>query len=336
MMKRRHFLEQALLASGSLLAASRLWGTPLKAGDSDRLGALLPTRPFGRSGEHLTILGLGGYHLPRAERNGVDPQALIETALEGGVRFFDTAHNYYGGRSEEIYGEHLVPKYRADVFLMSKSDAVDGKSAREDLDISLRRLDTDYLDLWVMHSMDDAEDADQRFAAGVFDAFLEAKASGKVRYIGCSGHVWPEAHFRVAERAGDAIDYFQFPVNAVDASAPRSFTTDLLPEMARRGYAVGAMKSFADGAFFRKDRYETGKAVIPDYLSVQQALWFVLSQPVTSLVSGNEKLEHLQENLDIVRRFAGLSQDEQARIVSAVEKFAPEGRLATGKRRGQP
>jgi predicted aldo/keto reductase-like oxidoreductase len=181
--------------------------------------------------------------------------------------------------------------------------------------------------------MDDAADANHRFDNGVFDAFLEAKASGKVRYVGCSGHVWPEAHARVIELAGDAIDYFQCPVNAVDASAARSFTTGLLPEMAGRGYAVGAMKSLADGAFFRKDRYEAGKSVIPDYLSVQEALWFVLAQPVTTLVSGTEKLEHLEENLDIVKRFAGLSSEEQQRIVAIVEKFAPEGRLATGKRR---
>jgi aryl-alcohol dehydrogenase-like predicted oxidoreductase len=293
----------------------------------------MPTRPFGKSGEHVTIMGLGGYHLPRAERNGVSPQALIEKALEGGVRFFDTANNYYAGRAEEIYGEFLTPKYRDDVFLMSKSDAVTGKSAQQDLETSLKRLKTDYLDLWIMHSMDDAADANRRFEAAVFDTFLEAKAAGKVRYIGCSGHVWPEAHQRVMERAGDEIDYFQFPVNAVDASAPRSFTTDLLPDLAERGYAIGAMKSLADGRFFRKNSYGTGEPVIPNYLSVQEALWFVLSQPVTCLISGNEKLEHLDENLDIVRRFTGLPAAEQARIIGTVEKFAPEGRLATGKPR---
>ena len=302
------------MGGGTLLGAPQLLGAPLKAGDSDRLGALLPTRPFGRSGERVTIMGLGGYHLPRAEQTGVSPQALIEKALEGGIRFFDTAYSYYGGRSEQIYGEFLTPNYREDVFLMSKSAATDKQSALEELDTSLKRLKTDYLDLWVMHSMDDAADANHRFEGGVFDAFLEAKASGKVRYIGCSGHVWPEAQQRVMQLAGDGIDYFQFPVNAVDASAEESFTSDLLPDLAKRGYAIGAMKSFADGRFFRNNGYGTGEPVIPNHLSVQEALWFVLSQPVTCLISGNEKLEHLEENLDVVKRFSALSTADQERI----------------------
>jgi aryl-alcohol dehydrogenase-like predicted oxidoreductase len=333
MMNRRHFLEQLALAGGTLLGASGLMGAVLKPGDSDRLGALLPTRPFGKSGERITFFGLGGFHLPRAERNGVDPQAIIEKALEGGIRFFDTAYNYYGGRAEELYGKYLTPNYREDVFLLSKSDAGSAKTAQEHLETSLRRLKTDYLDLWVMHSVDDPADAEQRFEAGVFDAFLEAKASGKVRYIGCSGHVWPAGHRRVMELATDEIDYFQLPVNAVDASAPDSFTSGLLPDLAKNGYAIGAMKSFADGRFFRSNRVEDGAPLIPNYLSVRETLWFVLSQPITCLISGNEKLEHLDENLDAVRQFAGLSKDEQARIISSVEKYALDGSLATGKRR---
>ena len=331
MMHRRHFLAQLLLASEALFGPSNLWAAPLKSGGSDRLGVLLPTRPFGKSGEPVTVFGLGGYHLPKAERNGVKPQAIIEKALEGGVRFFDTAYNYYRGRAEELYGKYLTPNYREDVFLMTKSGAENGKTAREQLETSLRRLDTDYLDLWLMHSIDDAADADRRFDGGVFDTFLEAKASGKVRYIGCSGHVLPSAHRRVMERAADEIDYFQMPVNAVDASASDSFTSHMLPDLAKRGYAIGAMKSFSDGRFFRKNRIETGEPIIPNFLSVQEALWFVLSQPITCLISGNDKLEYLDENLDVVSRFTGLSSVEQARIIASVEKFASERSLATGK-----
>jgi len=333
MMNRRYFLEHTLLAGGALLGSSGLWAAPLKLGDSDRLGPLLPTRQFGRSNERVTLFGLGGYHLPKAERNGVDPQAIIEKALEGGVRFFDVAYNYYGGRSEELYGKYLTPKYREDIFLMSKSDAENGKTAREDLETSLRRLKTDYLDLWLMHSLDDAADVDRRFEAGVFETFLKAKTSGKVRYIGCSGHVWPEAHRRVMDRVADQIDYFQLPVNAVDASARRSFTTDLLPDLAKHGYAIGAMKSFSDGQFFRRNQVGSGDPIIPNFLSVQEALWFVLSQPITCLVSGNDKLEYLDENLEVVRQFTGLSSAEQERIISRVEKFVSEPRHATGKHR---
>jgi len=328
MMNRRFFLEQLLVAGGTFLGASGLWGAPLKPGDSDRLGALLPTRPFGKSGERVTVFGLGGAHLNRAERSGVNTQAIIERALEGGVRFFDTAYGYGSGRSEEIYGRHLTPNYREDVFLMTKTTARNGKAAREQLETSLRRLKTDYVDLWLMHSLSDTADVDRRFAAGVFDTFLKAKASGKARYIGISGHETTAAHRRVMERVADEIDYVQLPVNAVDASSQDSFTSHLLPDLVKHGCAIGAMKSFSDGRFFRRNSVENGDPIIPDYMSVQEALWFVLSQPITCLISGNDRLEYLNENLDAVRRFAGLSRADQARIISGVEKFAKDRSLA--------
>lgn len=333
MMNRRYFLEQLALASGALLAAPGLLAAPLQSGLSDRLGTLMPTRPFGRTNERITIFGLGGYHMPKAEQAGESPQAIIEKALEGGVRFFDTAYNYYKGRSEELYGQFLTPKYREDIFLMTKSQAKDGKTAREQLETSLRRLKTDYLDLWLMHSVKDAADADRRFENGVFDVFREAKASGKARYIGFSGHRTTEAHRSVMARVADEIDYVQLPVNAVDASAPDSFTSDLLPDLARYGCAIGAMKSFSDGRFFGKNRFDTDDPIIPNYLSVQEALWFVLSQPITCLISGNDRLEYLEENLETVRRFAGLSLHEQQSIVSKVEKFANEKGLVPYRHR---
>lgn len=333
MMNRRLFLENMIIGGGALLGPSGLWGAALQSGDSDRLGALLPTRPFGKSGERVTVFGLGGYHMPKAEQSGVNPQAIIEKALEGGVRFFDTAYNYYNGRSEEIYGKYLTPNYREDVFLMTKSSAGDGKKVQEQLETSLRRLGTDYLDLWLMHSVKDAADADRRFANGVFDVFLEAKASGKVRYIGFSGHRTTEAHRRVMERVADEIDYVQLPVNAVDASAPDSFTSDLLPDLANHRCAIGAMKSFSDGRFFGRNRFETDDPIIPNYLSVEDALWFVLSQPITCLISGNDRLEYLEQNLNVVRRFTGLSGTEQTRIVTAVSKFGKEEGLVPYRHR---
>lgn len=332
MMKRRHFLE-SLLAGGAMLGAPGLLSAPLKTGASDRLGPLMPTRPFGKSGEQVTVFGLGGFHMPKAERIGESPQAIIEKALEGGVRFFDTAYNYFKGRSEELYGTYLTPNYRDDIFLMTKSRARNGEQAREQLETSLDRLNTDYLDLWLMHSVKTADDANQRFENGVFDVFREAKASGKVRYIGFSGHTKTEGHRAVMARVADEIDYVQLPVNVVDASAEDSFTSGLLPELAKHGCAIGAMKSFSDGRFFGKNHFETDDPIIPNYLSVEEALWFVLSQPVTCLVSGNDKLEYLEENLDVVRRYAGMTAAEQERIVSRVAKFADEKSLVPYRHR---
>ena len=333
-MNRRYFLEQLILASAALMTAPALSGAPLKTGGSDRLGALMPTRPFGSTGEQVTVFGLGGYHMPKAELlDKKSPQVIIEKALEGGVRFFDTAYNYYKGRSEELYGMYLTPKYRDDIFLMTKSSTRDAKKAREQLETSLGRLKTDYLDLWLMHTVKDAADADRRLDEGVFDVFREAKASGKVRYIGFSGHAKTEAHRRVMERVAAEIDYVQLPVNAVDASAPDSFTSGLLPELAAHGCAIGAMKSFSDGRFFGKNRFETDDPIIPNYLSVEEALWFVLSQPITCLVSGNDRLEYLEQNLEVVRRFSGLSRADQDDITARVAKFANEEGLVPYRHR---
>jgi aryl-alcohol dehydrogenase-like predicted oxidoreductase len=322
-----------LLAAGAMLGAPSIWGAPLKAGDSDRLGALMPTRRFGRSNERVTVYGLGGAHLARAERAGVSPQAIVERALDGGVRFFDTAYGYSKGRSEELYGQYLTPEYREDVFLMTKTAARDGKRVREHLETSLRRLKTDYLDLWLVHTIKDAADADRCFDNGVFDAFLEARAAGKTRYIGFSGHTHTEAHRRVMERMADEIDYIQLPVNAVDASAPDSFTSGLLPDLAKHGCAIGAMKAFSDGRFFGRNHFDTNDPIIPNTLSVQEALWFVLSQPITCLIIGTDRLEYLEENLNVVRRFAGMSQAEQDRITSKVKKFANEKGLVPYRHR---
>lgn len=333
MMKRRDFLAELSLACAALLGAPGLLAAPLKAGESDRLGTLMPTRLFGNTGERVTVFGLGGFHVGMAKRRGIDPQPIIEKALEGGVRFFDNAYNYNKGLSEQIYGEYLTPQYRDDIFLMSKSQATSANTARAQLETSLRRMKTDYLDLWVMHSVKDPADAERRFENGIWDVFREAKASGKVRYIGYSGHKTTAAHRDVMARVGEEVDYVQLPVNAVDASADDSFTTRLLPELATQGCAIGAMKAFSDGRFFGHNLYATNDPIIPNYLSVEEALWYVLSQPVTCLVSGNDKLEYLEENLEIFRRFEGMSADEQARIVAKVAKFADDEKLVPYRHR---
>ncbi len=186
---RRQFVRHLALFT-SLASASRCVGSLLADEPaSDQLGQTLPRRLLGRTGEKVTMLGLGGFHV--GSLNDRNAQALIEAAIEGGIRFFDNAQQYQSGGSEAKYGRLLTPKYREHVFLMTKTVARDADTAQQDLGGSLRRLRTDHLDLWQMHAVDSPADVEQRQRDGVLQVMAEAKKSGKTRYIGFSGHRTP-------------------------------------------------------------------------------------------------------------------------------------------------
>lgn len=326
MSNRRRFIKQVAIGGSAAFLAKPLLAAPVSAGGSDKLGSIMPTRPFGKTGEQVTIYCLGGSHVAGTRKTGEDPQAIIERAIEEGVRFFDNAYNYAGGYAEELYGQHLTPKYREQIFLMTKSQASTKEGALRELDTSLTRMKTDYLDLWLMHAVSSAEDVDKRLAGGVLEAFLEARQAGKARYLGFSGHTHSAAHRRLIERVAgdDPFSYVQLPVNAVDASKPDSFTTLLVPDLAARGYAIGAMKTLAFGSFFggsRSGRFQSDDPIIPNHISLEDALWYALAQPVTCIVSGNDRLAYLKENVAIAKRFATLSPDDQQQIVAKVAKF---------------
>ena len=172
MNKRRDFLKQLAILTGILMIpASAIAGTK-----RDKWGEILPLRRLGKTGEKVTMLGLGGYHVGWTSEK--DAQELVETAVAGGVRFFDTAESYDDGGSEIRYGKYLVPKYRGEVFIMSKSTAPDGTTAKKHLEGSLKRLNCDYIDLWQVHSLQTPEDADNRIENKVLEVFEKAKAEG--------------------------------------------------------------------------------------------------------------------------------------------------------------
>jgi aryl-alcohol dehydrogenase-like predicted oxidoreductase len=227
-MERRHFLKALLAALPTILIPA---GCGSRA--SDRLGDLLPQRRLGRTNEAVTMLGVGGYHIGWTTER--DAEAVIEAALAGGVRFFDTAESYADGESESRYGRFLTPKYRDQVFLMTKTAGKDSKTVERHLDESLKRLNTDYLDLWQIHSIGSPEDVDARIENGVLDVFERAKASGKVRFIGFTGHRNPAAHKRMLERTmdSDLFDTCQMPVNVLDPSY-HSFIEQVTPTLQQR------------------------------------------------------------------------------------------------------
>lgn len=321
MIDRRAFLKSmASLTTGVLLSSACAEGDE-EGIVSDRLGNLLPTRRFGRTGEAVTMLGVGGWHI--GEMNEAEAQKTIEISLEGGVRFFDSAESYQAGGSERRLGKLLVPKYRDDVFLMTKTTAPNAAKAQEHLEGSLTRLNTDRLDLWQMHSVKNPVDVDDRIDNGILDVMLEAKASGKTRYIGFTGHTSPAAHERVLERT-DIFDTCQLAMNLVDVSY-ESFIERVVPTLIERNIGVIGMKALANGGFFggsQHGRHGLNPKVVPNRVSVSEAVRFVWSLPISTLVTGPDTAEQMQEKIDIAKTFTGMDDDERQALIEKVEDMA--------------
>lgn len=321
-MDRRTFLKSLGVLG---LATLPPWVTEL-AGQTDKLGTSLPRRQLGRSGESITLIGLGGYHIGWTTE--ALAQATIEAALEEGVRFFDTAESYGAGRSEERYGKFLVPRYRDEIFLMTKTLAKDAKTAQSHLEESLRRLKTDRLDLWQIHALTNPADVDERIRNGVVEVALKAQTEGKVRHLGFTGHADPYAHLRMLERFPEAFAAAQMPVNPVDFSSRFSFIKLVLPKIVAHGLAPLAMKSLADGRFFAKKimnekvQWETADPIIPTHLSLEEVTQFVLSLPVSTLIVGAEKPEFLREKVAFARRLHALDATARERLAAKVSHFA--------------
>jgi len=291
----------------------------------DRFGELLPQRKLGSKGPMVTMLGLGGAHIGTMANDAM-AQKTIETAIAGGIRYFDTAAGYSQGRSEMRYGMFLTPKYREAVFLATKTQSSDANRARRELDTSLRRMKTDYLDLWHMHSLHNPEDVDHRIDAGVLDVLLDAKRQGKVRHIGFTGHVTPDSHLHMLARGGEKGDPFtacQMPINVLDPSY-HSFILNFVPKALAAGVGVLAMKTLSNGGFFARigGRSVAGPKLIPDRLSVAEALHFVWSLPVSVLVSGADNSEMLQEKIDLARSFQGMNEQQRQELVHKVADLA--------------
>ena len=321
MIDRRAFLKSlAGLTTGILLSSASAEGGAEEV-TSDRLGLLLPTRRLGRTGEAVTMLTVGGWHI--GDMQEAEAQKTIETALEGGVRFFDTAETYQNGGSESRLGKLLVPKYRDDVFLMTKTTARNANEAWTHLEASLTRLNTDRLDLWQVHAVRNPADVDERIENGVFDVMLEAKESGKTRYIGFTGHSSPRAHQRVLEKT-DIFDACQLAMNLADVSY-ESFIEKVVPTLIERNIGVIGMKSLANGGFFggtQHGRHGTHPKVVPNRVSISEAVRFVFALPISTLVTGPDNAKQMQEKIDIAKNFTGMGDDERQKLIEKVEDMA--------------
>lgn len=312
----------ARAAEGTAAAPGALASVPATQPAHDKFGDLLPQRKLGRTGAWVTMLGIGGSHIGRMSED--EAQKTIETAIAGGVRFFDTAVVYQNGGSESRLGRLLTPKYRDVVFLMTKTRAPDAATARKHLDESLARLKTDYLDLWQMHEYLTVDDVNTRLDQKALDVFIEAKEKGKVKHIGFTGHVTPDTHLRMLERMkplNDPLETCQMPINVADPSYS-SFILKVLPELVKRGYGVCAMKTLAGGGFGGRN---AKGPIVPDRLSVADALHFVWSLPVSVLISGPDNAAQFKNTLEIARSYSGMTDDQRNALIQKIADSAGRG-----------
>jgi aryl-alcohol dehydrogenase-like predicted oxidoreductase len=305
-------LAQALaeVPTGSGVApAERMAGSGSATGE-------IPKRVLGKTGVEVSALCFGGAHWGRMSTEAEAIRVLHE-AMDAGFSFMDNAWEYNGGRSEEWMGKALQGR-RQQVFLMTKvcSHGRDRRVAMQQLEESLRRLRTDYLDLWQIHEVIYDNDPDRHFApGGAAEALLEAKRQGKVRFLGFTGHKDPAMHLKMLQH-DFPFDTCQLPLNVFDGTY-RSFEREVLPVLTQRGIAPLAMKTLSGN----------GEPIKQSIVTVEEALRYVLILPVASVVSGIDSRQVLQQNLAIVRRFTPMTAAEMQALRTRVAQYAMDGRF---------
>ncbi|OWK38535.1 aldo/keto reductase [Fimbriiglobus ruber] len=316
---RREFLQTSGFVGAGLVAAAAARGAdpipnPL---DLTNVGPdKIPLKPFGKTKERVSVIGLGGHTLGLAPTLK-EAVAIAHEAIDAGVNFFDNAWEYHDGKSEEWMGEALKGR-RDKVFLMTKvcTHGRDKAVAMKQLDESLKRLKTDHLDLWQVHEVVYDNDPDRHFAkGGVIEALDEAKKQGKVRYVGFTGHKHPDIHLKML--AHDyPFDAVQMPLNPFDGTY-RSFATHVLPVLNKRGIAGLGMKSLGGN----------GRPVLKGIVTVEEALRYAMSLPVATTISGIDSLAVLRQNLAIARGFKPMTADEIATLRARCAAAAGDGHL---------
>lgn len=272
----------------------------------------IPTRPLGSTGVNVSILGLGGHHVGRI-RDDNQSIRLIRNAIDRGVTFLDNAWEYHNGRSEELMGKALTGGYRRKAFLMTKHHGRDKKTAMEHLEDSLRRLRTDVIDLWQFHEVVYDKDPEMIFAVGGgIEAADLAKKQGKVRFIGFTGHRDPVLHLKMLAY-GYPWDAVQMPLNVFDAHF-KSFQKNVLPILVRRNIGVIAMKTLASGYVLRANVVKAG-----------EALRYIWSLPVSTIVSGMDSEHFLKANVETAKNFKPLSQTDQAALLAKTKDMGLTG-----------
>jgi predicted aldo/keto reductase-like oxidoreductase len=324
---RREFLKTASiagvacgLAGGELAQGADQGATDvpdLPTPQSVKKGEML-YRALGKTGEQVSLIGVGGFHIgiPKDEADGIK---IVRSALDRGINFLDNCWDYHDGESEIRMGKALRDGYRAKAFLMTKIDGRTKEAAGKQIEESLRRLQTDHIDLLQHHEILRMEDPDRVFAdGGSMEAFLEAKKAGKIRFIGFTGHKDPLVHLRMLEVAGQhgfEFDTAQMPLNVMDAHF-RSFAHKVVPELVKLGVGVLGMKSMGDGNVLK-----SGK------VTAIECLHYAMNLPTSVVITGMEKMGILDQAFEAVKSFQPMAKDQVAAILEKTKSDAMTGKF---------
>jgi uncharacterized protein len=306
---RRKFLKSAAATVMSAGVGRQAWAAGTKNG--------VPLRILGHTGEKVSIVGIGGYHLARPGVDAEESIRIVRTGLDQGINFLDNCWDYNGGESEIRMGKALRDGYRQKAFLMTKIDGRNKATAASQINESLKRLQTDRIDLLQFHEVIRDNDPDRIFAAGgALEAVLEAKKAGKIRYIGFTGHKSPDIHMKMLATASAhqfTFDSVQMPLNVMDHHFD-SFEAKVLPILQKQNIGVLAMKSMGDPFILES---KTVTAI--------ECLHYAMNLPTSVVITGCDSLKILQQALDAARSFRPMDKQEVAALLAKTAKAAQAG-----------
>jgi aryl-alcohol dehydrogenase-like predicted oxidoreductase len=312
-MTRRDFLRLALAATVAPAAGCGGDGMAV-AGTTE-----ITRRKLGRTGEAVTLAGLGGWHMARPELSEQESVRIVRAGVDVGITFLDNCWDYNGGESERRMALALRDGYRERVFLMSKIDGRTGDAASRQVDESLRRLGTDRIDLMQLHEVIHPEDPERSFRAGAcVEALAAAKRAGKVRFVGFTGHKSPAIHLAMLDAAdahGFRFDTVQMPLNVLDAHFD-SFEKRVLPRLVEQEIGVLAMKPMADA-----------RIVKAGVASADECLRYAMSLPVATVITGCDSVGRVEQAARVARGFQPMTEAEVGALLARTEERARDGAI---------
>ncbi|WP_439621274.1 aldo/keto reductase [Gemmata sp.] len=308
---RREFLHAGVAAT-----AAAAIGAASASADDKKPGEGLPMRPIGNTGARVSILCLGGWHIGDVKDKD-EAVKIMHAAIDEGVNFFDNCWDYHDGGSEEIMGRALAAdggKWRKKVFLMTKVCSRKGPEVRKQIEDSLKRLQTDVIDLMQMHEINWDNDPEWVAEQGGLAELLKMQKEGKVKHVGFTGHKSPHIHLKMMPV--HKWDTVQCPINVCDHFY-RSFAQQVIPAAKKQGTAVIGMKALGGGK---------GKIVKEGVATAEECLRFAMSQDVVSVVSGMDSMDVLKKNVATARNFKPMQGDELEKLLAKVKPHAGDGR----------
>ena len=325
-MRRREFIgglaAVSVLGNAAGAKGGEFLGENMHADDQSSNGEMrgeMLYRTLGKTGEKVSAIGLGGFHLGLSHLEEPDALKLFHAAVDRGINFSDNSWDYNQGESEKRVGKALKGGYRDKVFVMTKFDGRTKGSALQQLDESLKRLEVDHVDLWQFHENIRLEDPDRFFAeGGAVEAMLEAKKAGKIRYMGFTGHKDPSVHLRMLELADKhnfKFDTAQMPLNVTDAHF-RSFGKEVVPVLVQKQIAILGMKSMGSGIILQS------KTVTP-----VECLHYALSLPTSVVITGIDSRQILDQAFEAAKTFSSITKADIANILKKTATVAADGKF---------